>query len=172
MTFNVPTNGGTAVNPMATEGDEIPASLMEIAGMNFDDIKEPVFENTPAGKFGFEVTKVAFDDGNDRLKVKVTATIKTVIATVDPKVNPEDVLGTNYTETFWDVDNKENMGYLKKFMSAIGYKAPRAGMSTAETLDAMSTLGLRFVGTVKTTVDKKDKEKVYANLDRKTVVVG
>lgn len=166
----------TEENKMVHVGEE-EISLMDIAGIEMNDIAEYRLTVTPAGKFLWRVIEAKLEgrdvqNKEDPQGAKITKPAITFeleaqncFALTDEKLDPATFVGTKHFESFWINDAVKDLGRVKAFLVDIGL----TGTGSLTDLLA-SAQGEEFVSDITNVPDKNNPDYIYANLKKPTTV--
>lgn len=146
-------------------------SLMDLAGLNIDEIQEYRGFTMPMGVYRLKVTGGGLDsiettDKKTQAKVnkpiwKLEVEVLDVIAIADPEIEPDSLIGQKYTESYFISDLAKDVGAIVAFCHD-------AGMTSASIGDLVTTnMGHEFVAKIKQTANKNDPDRPYTNFSRK-----
>lgn len=152
-------------------------SLLDIAGIDLNEIAEYRLTVMPAGKYMFRIMESKLEardarvkDGAPDEKVKKPAItfeceVQNCFALTDDKLDPATQIGMKYFETFWINDANKDLGRVKAFLVDIG--SPGAGSLTDLLAEAQ---GVEFVCDITNTPDKNNPDTIWANLKKPMTV--
>lgn len=154
-------------------GETQNVSLADIAGLDMTEIAE--FRGggvTPAGIFEWRIAGAALDtityqkDGEDVTKPIVDFELEALACRrcKDPAIDVDNLAGTKHYERIFISDLVKDLGRVKAFMQDIGCEGSG---SLQDLLDG--TIGREFVAAISHRKDKNDPDRVYANIDFRTV---
>lgn len=158
---------------MVLVGDE-EVGLMDIAGLEMDDVQEYRLQVTPAGKYHWRIVESKLDhlnvrrdkDGDPQDKVEKPVIqfeleAQNCFALVDDKLDPSNFVGQKHTETFFITDPQKDLGRVKAFLVDIGLEGKGTLQSLLDTAH-----GMEFVSDVTNRPDKNNPDFIYANLKK------
>jgi len=157
--------------------DEI--SLMDIAGIEMNEIEEYRLVVTPAGKFMWRILEAKLEardvtnkedpNGAKIKKVAITFELESqnCFALIDEKLNPASYLGIKHYESFWINDAAKDIGRVKAFLVDVGIQA--VGSLTDLLAQAQ---GVEFISDVTNVPDKNNPDFIYANLKKPMTVAA
>ena len=157
-------------------GDDVgDVSLLDL--MNFDVTEMEAVRGMPLAPEGIyewrvtgaEIGAMEVHDKEQDAKVsRATVTFKLEAISCRhakaPEVDPNSLIGTNFQHRIFIKEFARDIGRVKAFLEDIGMNAS----GNLQTLLEMAQ-GMEFVAGIKHTKDKNDKDKVYANLDERSI---
>ncbi len=158
-TFTVKAPNAEGVN------EEVEVTLADLAGIDTDAIeaKASGFDVTQKGAYSFAIANASLEEVGEWAVVKFECEITDCLATAGDKV-AEQMVGEMHEEMIFISDAIKAVAEAKFFMAAAGF----AGTGSFDNmLDGF--VGTRFTGKVAHSSPKNDPDKVYANLDMKSV---
>lgn len=141
-------------------------SLADLAGFDLGGVQELRGSLTPIGTFRLMVKSavlamVTTKDGPSA-GVVFEFIIKEVLAVVPPEgmdnFEEDSLIGTEHRHTFF-IREAKDLGRVKAFLIDIGYQ----GVGQLQDL-LQGSVDHEFIGSIRHTADKNDKERKFANL--------
>ena len=148
------------------DGEEVEVPLADIAALNMDDVQADAggFESTPVGTFTFNVLNAETTTLGDKPFIAFETEIVDCSAVIAEGKTEEDMVGVKHNENIFIGDVGKALAQAKFLMEAAGHSGSG---SLKEMLDGFC--GTKFTARVKHRKDKNDPDRVYANIDLKTV---
>lgn len=141
-------------------------SLSDLAGFDLGSVQELRGALTPVGTFRFSVKEgklaMVTTKNGPTAGVAFTFLIKEVLAVVPPdgmdSFDEDSLINTEHRHTFFIMEAKD-LGRVKAFLIDIGYQGSGALQDLLH-----GSVDHEFIGSIKQTRDRDDKDKIYANL--------
>lgn len=148
-------------------GIEIETSLAELAQMDMTGIEAAFggFVTTPANVSLWAVKSMAFEQLGDFVVVAIENVCTKCYAVQSDEYNTDTFVGYEHTENIFIKDVIKDKALIVGFLSMIG-------VATTGKLDVLfdQAVGINYVAKTTNSVSKKDKDKVFANMDIKNIM--
>ena len=144
---------------------EVEVSLADLAGIDMDAVEAQAggFEVTQKGAYVFRCSDAKLTDIADYPVVSFELEIVECMATSGDKTE-EQMVGEKHVENVFIKDVAKDIGRAKFLMQEAGY---HGSGSLNDLLDGF--VGTKFAAKIKHASAKDDKDKIYANLDVKSI---
>lgn len=147
-------------------GQETEVTLLDLAGLDMETVEanDGSFEATPKGTFIWNVVNAALEEVAGKPTIQFELECIGCAAVLAEGKTPDDMIGWKHKETIFINDAVKSIGQAKGLMVAAGLTQPG---TLQNMLDAFCDM--KFVSNIKHRKDKEDKDKIYANIDIKSV---